>query len=97
MMIYVLDKEEKIAGKGENAGNQPDVFKSLPVQDCHKSGLCGEELTLYQTTNFGWTQFKGFEDEKLNFDKIMISDFDRDRKHCGKRRKCWILAFFPFP
>ena len=21
----------------------------------------------------------------------------KDRKHCGKRRKCWLLAFTPFP
>ena len=23
--------------------------------------------------------------------------FGKRRKHCGKRRKCWLPAFFPFP
>ena len=27
----------------------------------------------------------------------MVFDFDRVGKHCGKRRKCWLPAFSPFP
>ena len=23
--------------------------------------------------------------------------FEKGRKHCGKRRKCWLPAFSPFP
>ena len=23
--------------------------------------------------------------------------FVKGRKHCGKRRKCWLPAFYPFP
>ena len=28
---------------------------------------------------------------------MMITDFDRVEKHCGKRMKCWLPAFYPFP
>ena len=28
---------------------------------------------------------------------MRISLFDKSRKHCGKRRKCWLPVFSPFP
>ena len=40
---------------------------------------------------------KAFAEDKLNlFEKIIIC-FEKGRKHCGKRRKCWSPAFSPFP
>ena len=44
-----------------------------------------------------WTKLKAFGDIELIFHKMIISAFDRVKKHCGKRRKCWLPAFSPFP
>ena len=46
MTISSFDKVENTGGKGENAGNQ-----SCHLKGHQKSGLCGKELTLSQTTN----------------------------------------------
>ena len=42
------------------------------------------------------TKLKEFADDKLNVAEMTISVFDRVKKHCGKRRKCWLPAFSPF-
>ena len=42
-------------------------------------------------------KLKAFADNKLNVAQMMISLFDRVEKRCGKRRKCWLPAFSPFP
>ena len=42
------------------------------------------------------TKLKAFADDKLNVAKMRFFLFDKSRKHCGKRRKCWLLAFSPF-
>ena len=34
------------------------------------------------------------EKKKSNFKTKFL--FETDRKHCGKRRKCWLPAFSPF-
>ena len=38
-----------------------------------------------------------FADENVNDAKMMISLYDREEKNFGKRRKCWLPAFSPFP
>ena len=43
------------------------------------------------------TKLKAFADGKINVAQMMISVSVRARKHCGKRRKCWLPAFSPFP
>ena len=36
--------------------------------------------------------------EKLEFVLVGVAIcFGKGRKHCGKRRKCWLTAFSPFP
>ena len=42
-----------------------------------------------------WSKFKAFADDKINLTQNLI--FLNGRKHCGKRRKCWLPAFSPFP
>ena len=42
------------------------------------------------------TKLKAFANNELNAAVMMISLFDKSRKHCVKRRKCW-LPFTPFP
>ena len=43
------------------------------------------------------TNFKTFVDDKSNVVELMISVFDMVEIHWVKRRKCWLLAFSPFP
>ena len=43
------------------------------------------------------TKLKAFADDKINVAEMMIPVFSRVKKHCGKRRKCWLPAFSPFP
>ena len=49
MIISILDREENILGKGENAGNQhflliPHMFSSLLLEGCENLGLCNKGL-----------------------------------------------------
>ena len=44
-----------------------------------------------------WIKLKAFADNKINFVWIVIFVFNGARNHCGKRRKCWLPAFSPFP
>ena len=58
-MKFVLVRVENIVGKGENLvthfSHLPRIFlKSFfsRAESCLKSGLCGKELTPYQTSKF---------------------------------------------
>ena len=42
------------------------------------------------------SKLKAFADDKICYRKMEIW-FGKGRKHCGKRRKCWLPAFSPFP
>ena len=55
----------------------------------------GNRLTLYQTTKFGRDQIESIC-RRPNVAKMPISLYDKSRKHCGKRRKCWLPAFSTF-
>ena len=41
-------------------------------------------------------KFKAFPDFKLNMTQKWKLYFAKDRKNCGKRRKCWLPPFSPF-
>ena len=43
-----------------------------------------------------WSKLKAFADDKIT-DFMTEILFGMGRKHCGKRRKCWSLAFSPLP
>ena len=47
------------------------------------------------------TKLKAFADDKINVAQMMIFVFDRVENilkgENGKRRKCWLAAFSPFP
>ena len=45
---------------------------------------------------FDWSKLKAFADDKFHC-KIEICFGKGSRKHCVKRRKCWLPAFPPFP
>ena len=44
-----------------------------------------------------WSELKRLADKKINVTKKLKSVLERFEKHCGKRRKCWLSAFSPFP
>ena len=47
-----------------------------------------------------WSKLKAFADNKINLKCCnLITEilFGKGRKYCGKREKCWLPAFFPFP
>ena len=43
-----------------------------------------------------WSKASAEEKKKKGNTKIEIC-FGEGRKHCGKRRKCWLPALSPFP
>ena len=56
------------------------------------------QLTLYQLTNFSdRAEIITSTAYKLSMDQMIISVFNRGRKHCGEKRKCWLTVFSPFP
>ena len=57
--------------------------------------LSGNGLTLYQMTILNWSKLKAFADDKINLNDKTC--FGKGRKHCCKRRNCWLAAISPFP
>ena len=45
-----------------------------------------------------WSKLKAFADDKINVTEKLKFDLEiKGRKHCGKRRKYRLPAFYPFP
>ena len=48
-----------------------------------------------------WSKLKALADDKINVTKLKFEKseicFWKVGKHYGKRRKCWLPAFSPFP
>ena len=44
-----------------------------------------------------WSKLKAFADDKSNVAEKLKFVLGKVEKHCGKRRKCWLPAFSPFP
>ena len=42
------------------------------------------------------SKWKAFADDKVNVAEKLKFVFGKGRKHCGKRRKCWLPAFSLF-
>ena len=51
----------------------------------------------YQTTNFGMVQIGSICRRKYKCNLTIKISYRMGRKYCGKRRKCWLSAFSPFP
>ena len=54
-------------------------------------------LTLYQITNFQSGPNSKHLQATNRCNLTTEIPFGKVRKHCGKRRKCWLPAFSPFP
>ena len=52
--------------------------------------------SLQNKKSLDWSKLKAFAEDKINETKIEIR-FGKGKKHCGKRRKCWLPAFSTFP
>ena len=67
--------------------------------------MCNEEMPFVnqpftKRQNINLSKFKGFADDISKVAKMANFVCDRVetwKKHCGKRRKCWLTAFSPFP
>ena len=78
---------ETVLGKGENAGDH--CFFLFPQ--------CSLPTLLNHFPNnkmLDTSILKKFADDKINVTQNLKF---WSRKHCGKRRKCWLSAFSPFP
>ena len=63
-----------------------NVFVSSPYQGSFNSFPINKFLD--------WSKLEAFADDKVNATTDVL--FGVGRKHCGKRRKCWLPAFSPF-
>ena len=54
-------------------------------------------LTLYQKTFLNWSKLKEICRQQNKCDRKIQICFGKGRKYCGKRRKCWLPTFSPFP
>ena len=66
------------------------------------AGLCGKELTIRCLTHYQMTNFRPFKTERVCRRQFQIwwkcqKVIQMGRKHCGKRRNCWLWAISPFP
>ena len=57
----------------------------------------GSNLTIYQTTKYKTCPISKHLQSTAKRDLNTEIPFAMVRKHCGKRRKCWLPAFSPFP
>ena len=66
-----------------------------------KIGIWGKGLIAINplpNNDFFWlVQIESICRQQKNFDFKTEIHFGVGRKHCGKRRKCWLPAFSPFP
>ena len=53
--------------------------------------------SLPNVKSLDWSKVKTFTDNKINVNEKLKFWFEKGRKHCGKRRKCWLPVFSPFP
>ena len=90
-------------GKGEIARFEqfllfPQCFQKACFPGASKGFTVWEWVNSLPTNKIlDFTKLKAFADDKLNIARMMISPYDKSRKLCGKRRKCWLPAFSPFP
>ena len=66
----------------------PVMFSNTLDADMFKS--------LPNVKSLDWSKVKTFADNKINVNEKLFW-FEKGRKLCGKRRKCWLSMFSPFP
>ena len=110
---YVLGSVENIEWKWENVDDQhfllfPQRFQKVSFSRSLKVNVMS--LIWYHTSQrwfsslqndniLLWFKFKAFTDKKLHIYKCIKNwnFWRKGRKHCGKRKKCWLPAITPLP
>ena len=80
-------------------------FRVVKSQDCLLKSYTHEKVlhnNVHAEPFFGWHIFSPAQIEWICGHKIYLYSnhemlLSQGRKHCGKRRKCWLPAFSPFP
>ena len=83
------------------------AYKNIVENGFSQSAFSGNGSNPYFESHFlnslpnnkilDWSKLKGFADEKINVPQILKFVLGKGRKLCGKRRKCWLPTFSPFP
>ena len=102
MTISLYDRVESTVGKEENAGYQhfllfPQCFPKPSSLGSLKSQDCVVENPEPNDKILAWSKWKGFADDKIYVNENLKFILWKGGKPCGKRRKCWLPAFYPFP
>ena len=77
-----------------------DKYKIYAVQIFfYKNFSIGHNFLILLSNNkiLDWSKLKALADDKINVSEKLKFCVGKGRKHCGKRRKCWLPAFSPFP
>ena len=82
-------------GRVINLSSGKGLNNSLNLRKISNSRGLTYSLPKYKILD--WSKLKGFADEKINVDSKIEIWFEKARKHCGIRRKCWLPVFSPFP
>ena len=91
-------RDRKHGGERRKCSLPVHVFSSFPTV-FSKSFLClpWDFNPLPNDKILDVSKLKGIADDKIKETENFEICFVKDRKHCGKRRKCWLPAFSPFP
>ena len=75
----------------------PILCSLISIYPAKKATVVVKALTLYQTTNFEQYQIESICRRQDKCDSKIKKCFAKGRKHFGKRRKCRLPKFSPFP
>ena len=82
----------------ENAGNQHFLLSPQRFQKASFQGSLKKSLnTLTKRQDFRLIQIENICRRQNKFEYKIRTSFGKGRKRCGKRRKCWLPTFSPFP
>ena len=105
MIISAFDRVENIVGKGEIACTSkykqfllfPQCFQKASFSDLSKCVIVWEWVnSLSNDKSLDWSKIERICRQQNKYNLTTDVLFGMGRKHCGKRRKCWLPAFSPF-
>ena len=92
--------ERKVASTGDRTHNHQVMSptRSLLSQPGGAPELCDDLLKLFtKRQNFRLVKIESICRRQSKFGWKIGICFGKGRKHCGKKRDCWLPAFSPFP
>ena len=102
LRLLDLSNEENVVVNVEFAGLQhflllSQCFHKASFETLKLGGVWYAINSLPDDKILTFSKRKALADVNFNETQMMQFFFDRGSKHCGERRKCWLLAFSPFP